>query len=199
MCLFVGNPNIRRPAVTRRHGSAGRYRAGTVCSIAWSSTVSRQAVVADQTGTVCSAAGTRRLAGPGAVPRPGSAGPGGHSVLVAGSASTRRQNTSLCLSSSASATGTARRLARDWARPTLSSNVVALGSSQSPGPAGPARRSGEGQRASLLAGPADWPAGRIFNNYMNISFFSNLIFQMLTSANWGLHTSAHCAHLTAAW
>ncbi len=45
MCLIAGSPNVRRLAVTRRHGSAGRYRAGRVCSIAWSSTIRLSAVI----------------------------------------------------------------------------------------------------------------------------------------------------------
>jgi hypothetical protein len=80
--------------------------------------------------------GTRRLAGPGAVLRPGSAGcnQAGTVCLFAGSTSTRRPDTGLCFPSSVSAAGAV--VARDWVRPTLSWNVVAQGRSQSPGPAG---------------------------------------------------------------
>ncbi len=96
------------------------------------------------------------LPGRGRFLRPGSAGRNlaGTVCLFAGSASTHRPDTGLRFSSSASAAGAVRRLARDWAHPTLSSNVVAQGPSQSPGQ--PGRRSGEEKRGNLRAGS---PAG----------------------------------------
>jgi hypothetical protein len=81
VCLTAGSLIDRRPAVNRLHGSAGGSRAGTVRPFAGSWIVLPACGESPgwvcgryQAGTVCLIAGTRRLAGPGAVPRPASAG-----------------------------------------------------------------------------------------------------------------------------
>jgi hypothetical protein len=164
MCLTARSPDVRRLAVTRRHGSAGRYRAGTVCSIAGSSIV-RRLVVTRRNGSAgrlpdgqCARLlGTRRLVGPGANSRPGSAGQAQcASSLGARRLAGRTQACGgLCLPSSVSAAGAAHRPARDWTRPTLSWNIVANGPSQSPWLAGPAEQPGPaGQSAGQIHGGA---------------------------------------------
>jgi hypothetical protein len=167
VCLIAGSQSVRRLAVTRRHRdcSAGRYRAGTGCSIAGSSIVRRLAVTRRlgsacryQTGTVCSIAGsatTRRAGGAGGR-RPGSAGrdQAGTVCLFAGSAATRGPNTVPCIPSSVSAAGAARRPARDWARTTLSWNVVAQGNVMAESVARASRAGGAARASGPVCGPA---------------------------------------------
>jgi hypothetical protein len=100
---FAGDPSVRRSAVIRRHGSAGRSWAGTVCLIAGSSTV-RWLAGGDPPGRFCwSLPGghsvsdrwdaTSCRAGGGLPGRPGSAGrcqAAGTVCLIAGRAPTGR-------------------------------------------------------------------------------------------------------------
>ncbi len=124
--------------------------------------------------TVCSAAGTRRLAWPGAVPRQGSAGPVGATRRAQCACSLGACRLAGQIPASASrrllqqpAPYGVRRLARDLARLTLSWNVVALGPNQSPGPAGPAERRGPaGQSAGRVPGGAWCQAPKCFRQVL---------------------------------
>jgi hypothetical protein len=97
---------------------------------------------------MCLIAGTRRLAGPGAVSRPGSAGrcQAGTVCLIAGRAPTRRAG-------GGPRSGSAG--CYQAGRSVLDRNVVVPGPSQPSGPAGPAERRGPaGQSAGRVSGGA---------------------------------------------